>query len=1519
MFSRMVFWLAPAFLILFVHPAFSQNRVHLFVEQSLYSQLRSEIEQYADDLQREGYTIAITSGSWKNPQEVRTLLAADLSNGLVGTVLIGNIPLAQFNLASDVNDGYWHNFYTLLYYMDLDGVWGGLNNGVYTSHSGDTAPEIWAGVIRADNLPAAGSEVELLRSYFQRVHQYRRRQLNFPRFRAFQFYHTILPNYANLAAIYSDITDSGCNSQASQLRALFEDPQGYDFAVINTASGYSVHHFHPLADGWPLPDSYWVTDHGADDVDYRDVLAADPQILFYHLATSETGRFDQPNNLSGTYVFGTSRGLVALAATQHAIIGDTFYEPLAQGKTFGEAFQTDLANFIQTFQSNGYSSTEWCPNWGDNSSKERLTQRFYSAILLGDPTLRINRDNRVDNLPPIIDSVQTSELTQTSVTITWQTDEPADSRVEYGTTTAYGQTSALQSALGTYHSVQLTGLTPGTMYHFRVISKDSAGNTAVGENLTFTTPGDVTPPGIAQITVTNITAKGAVISWQTDEPADTQTEWGPTTAYGYQSPLDTVLKTSHQVALSGLQPNTLYHFRVLSRDASGNLAVSSDQTFQTLPDTTAPLIQNILVQIPAPTRAVVSWTTDEPADGTIDFGTTPAFGQTRTSTNGLQTVHQVELNPLIPETTYYYRIRSRDAYGNLAVTDNFTFITPPDTIPPIMQNVRIENIGLRSAEIAWETDEPADSRVQWGTTRQYGATAGDSLLGKTHRLLLRDLEPNTMYHVRASSRDTYGNEAVSENLTFRTLADLEPPEILQLRIADVKPGMVTLVWNTDEPASAAVRYGPTPALDFRLQSSSEPALTHQLRIESLNEGRQYHFAAEATDLSGNVRQSTLLDMMIPAEFPDFSQTVETESMAIKIGGNPAGSGTWQMRAGEAVADSIEVPADDTYHFWLKIQADRADNGRRLQCLVDGVLQREFTLFSDSSGYFAFRTFLARGRHEIRLVVPQDASGAVLADRMTVQSQSARQVQPLVLTQFRVDSVFDTRARLVWETSLATTAVVRYGPVGSGADSIQVDTSARRHAISLSNLRPATRYHTQITVKDTLGRTLTSERLEFTTLNDQRAPVLLEVHALNVGPDFAVIQWRADEAVRASVEYGEDEGLGRQGPVNTNFITEASDTLRGLLSNTHYFYRITLVDRAGNRSVSSVFEFLTHPPVAPDPQLIVLEAENMAQRLGGQITDDGAGWRFVDRGSLADSIQIQVSGTYAVLIQARGRAADDQWPIISLSLDGAPFAQLMIQTENYQTYETLIDLMAGRYQIALSFINPDAAGNARMVEVDWLKIHPQNAAVDRLAPQISAIQIEALSASDVLVRWWSSEVAHGALEFGHTSNLGKISRDRTRSTMLHEIKLQDIEYDLSHYFRIRTWDDHGNVSISSIQDFVLSEIVSGVEPQMPSPEGLPPGDFYILGHHPNPVRERSTIQLQIPNKGRLQLKIYDILGREVAQLFSGNVSPGIQHIVWEPSTSGQRGNLRSGVYFIHARYRSQNGLHRVVSRRVLLLK
>lgn len=102
-------------------------------------------------------------------------------------------------------------------------------------------------------------------------------------------------------------------------------------------------------------------------------------------------------------------------------------------------------------------------------------------------------------------------------------------------------------------------------------------------------PRDRTPPLISSVAVSSITTSGATITWTTNEASTSQGNYGPTTAYGSASTRNTSLVTSHTITLRGLASTRLYHFRVRSRDAASNLALSNDGTFTTL-DGTLPTI-----------------------------------------------------------------------------------------------------------------------------------------------------------------------------------------------------------------------------------------------------------------------------------------------------------------------------------------------------------------------------------------------------------------------------------------------------------------------------------------------------------------------------------------------------------------------------------------------------------------------------------------------------------------------------------------------------------------------------------------------------------------------------------------------------------------------------------------------------------------------------------------------------------------------------------------------------------------
>src|SRR3972149_2475976 len=101
-----------------------------------------------------------------------------------------------------------------------------------------------------------------------------------------------------------------------------------------------------------------------------------------------------------------------------------------------------------------------------------------------------------DTTAPVLSNIMTGSITSTSAVITWTTDEQSTSQIEYGTTTSYGSSTTLNNTLVTSHTVTISGLSSWTTYHFRVKSKDSAGNLAVSSDFTFTTlaPPDTTAP-----------------------------------------------------------------------------------------------------------------------------------------------------------------------------------------------------------------------------------------------------------------------------------------------------------------------------------------------------------------------------------------------------------------------------------------------------------------------------------------------------------------------------------------------------------------------------------------------------------------------------------------------------------------------------------------------------------------------------------------------------------------------------------------------------------------------------------------------------------------------------------------------------------------------------------------------------------------------------------------------------------------------------------------------------------------
>jgi hypothetical protein len=162
----------------------------------------------------------------------------------------------------------------------------------------------------------------------------------------------------------------------------------------------------------------------------------------------------------------------------------------------------------------------------------------------------------------------------------------------YGPTTAYGATTALHAVKSGTKAVAITttitGLTPGTTYHYR-LTASSAGGSVAGADRAFTTtghpPAAVVTGGTVNVGKTVATPTGVI------NPEGATTTWviqyGLTTGYGMQNfpgtlaGLTTPVPVSAQ--LTGLAPATLFHYRIVAFHGASVVSAGGDATFFTEP------------------------------------------------------------------------------------------------------------------------------------------------------------------------------------------------------------------------------------------------------------------------------------------------------------------------------------------------------------------------------------------------------------------------------------------------------------------------------------------------------------------------------------------------------------------------------------------------------------------------------------------------------------------------------------------------------------------------------------------------------------------------------------------------------------------------------------------------------------------------------------------------------------------------------------------------------------------------
>jgi hypothetical protein len=365
-----------------------------------------------------------------------------------------------------------------------------------------------------------------------------------------------------------------------------------------------------------------------------------------------------------------------------------------------------------------------------------------------------------------------ADITATSAEILWNTERPLSSQVEYGVSSDYGSLSAFTASAVTAHAVTLTGLEPGTTYHYAGLSTDDNGQVIRSEDLTFATPNSAGTQVAGPARATEIKATSVTITWTTDKPSASQVEYGTTAAHGLLSVFNPSIVTAHSVILTGLTPGTGYDAVAMSTDSAGQVGRSANFTFSTTGTAGAPTISFVSVGDITTNSATVSWTTDKPAMSQVSYGLKATYGSLSAFNASPVTTHSIILTALTPGTKYNLAALSANSMGQVGTSANATFTTV--AAPPLIRDVRTSAITENSATITWTTDQPSTSRVEFGNGNgAVSHSAPDAALVLSHSVTLRGLKRGATYRSAVISTNAAGMQNSSPQLTFTTSDGLQ--------------------------------------------------------------------------------------------------------------------------------------------------------------------------------------------------------------------------------------------------------------------------------------------------------------------------------------------------------------------------------------------------------------------------------------------------------------------------------------------------------------------------------------------------------------------------------------------------------------------------------------------------------------------------------------------------------------------------------------------------------------------------
>lgn len=513
---------------------------------------------------------------------------------------------------------------------------------------------------------------------------------------------------------------------------------------------------------------------------------------------------------------------------------------------------------------------------------------------------------------------------------------------------------------------------------------------------------DTTPPVITDVQVV-VSDETAVISWTTDEPADSQVAYAdPWVTVG-----DPLFVTQHSILLSGLTSATPYAYQVRSTDAAGNASISAVGEFTTLEFINDPPSAPVLTATGGDATVALAWTAStDPEGGLVKYAiyrrlATDPYGEPlaadlyetsysdTTVQNGTAYYYTIRASdlelfadsaelgviPAAPDYTAYVVQEPTVTYGTL--TGSYLTLRPEDPGVQTLTEAKVALNGVLDAEYLLQTTadlsqvtaatlrldgtytDYSDPLIIWLWTGADWSDITASLVDGVCSLPIASLDANGVIRVRFTDSVTARKEKL-DVLTLDslyaeiTIGNSDPPQNQAPVAGDDTaitsfntPVTINVLANDSDPDGDALSSTITTSPGFgTITVASDQSVTY---VPNFDFSGTDTFTYEISDGQGGTATATVTVAVSP---PSGEATVHVQSITLTA--TPAGK-NWKALAAVLITDQNGAAAGSAsvYGDWW-FNNNPIQTGAMAITDLTGTAQLSSPTVKTSGGTFTFR-------------------------------------------------------------------------------------------------------------------------------------------------------------------------------------------------------------------------------------------------------------------------------------------------------------------------------------------------------------------------------------------------------------------------------------------------------------------------------------------------------------------------------------------------------------------------------------